>query len=636
MLRLKDRLRQFRRFGRDYVPEHPFFYSMVVDDHPFHPYQAETLLFTLEEYAAVPRNRMVVQCTDRVADSVRSELARNGYSVVVIPPYLDGKYCNKIGQLDYFLERKLEGARGVFLLDLDFVVLAPLKIPDRDCVWGKIVDDTNPPLAVLKRIFSETGVNIPGIVPTDWGTGETVATNLNGGFLYLPLRFTRYMQRAWRHWGEFLYARPELFERPWQRNNTDQIAFALALADSKIPFRYLTANWNFPVHRPNLPQSFEPEMPVRGLHYHQCLDTFGLIERVFNSSSVIEAAVERANDAIGARDAIPFFDRYKHHLAQKVIESVPAATKPLFSESFVTRSMVGDRKRKLVLHAGTSKTGTTSLQWHLETHREKLVEHGFWYPTPTVYNKYGPKHQRLVETLWRGEEDAFEKYVEEALREMPADTHTIIFTAEGIFNHWWDFTPRARGWLRQLASHFDFELCVWFRDPESYAAAQYVQCLRNPPIDGATRNVYGRDIDCIDALKDEWFRRHLDYLGFYYEAQQLFGAEHVKAFPFTNDTVREFTAHYGLGFLPENPKRWNATLRHPTVAVMRMLNRHRFAMGPAERKRIEEFIEEFNGFVGEQAEGFRFSDAERALVAKFARRGWCITKGNIQAACVTK
>ena len=313
----------------------------------------------------------------------------------------------------------------------------------------------------------------------------------------------------------------------------------------------------------------------------------------------------------------------------------------LFSDDFLARSRLGrSQARRLILHAGTPKTGTTALQWHLASNAGTKLDgaRGFWYPTHTVYKAHARAEAPATcgDAVAKGRRAThLRRHIEDALRDMPDDAHSHHLHHRGYLQPLVGLHPRARGWLRQLASHFDFELCVWFRDPESYAAAQYVQCLRNPPIEGAMRNVYGRDIDGIDALKDEWFRRHLDYLGFCYEAQQLFGAEHVKAFPFTNDTVREFTAHYGLGFLPENPKRWNATLRHPTVAVMRMLNRHRFAMGPAERKRIEEFIEEFNGFVGEQGEGFRFSEPERALVARFAQRGWCLTKGHIQAACVT-
>ena len=76
-------------------------------------------------------------------------------------------------------------------------------------------------------------------------------------------------------------------------------------------------------------------------------------------------------------------------------------------------------------------------------------------------------------------------------------------------------------------------------------AALYVQYLRNAPVDDVMRNVYGRDVSFADALRDEWFRRHLDYLGFVHEAQELLGAGRVKAFLSNDDTVGTFMARYG-------------------------------------------------------------------------------------------
>ena len=602
------------------MSDHHYYYSMVVDGHPPHAYEAETLLFTLGEFARVPRERIVVQCTDRVSDQVANEFTRNGFRVVRILPYLDGKYCNKIAQLDYFVQEDPADVDGVFLLDLDFVVLAPVDVEQRDCVWGKIVDGANPPLHVLERIFLEAGVGISSIVPCDWETGDTVATNLNGGFLYLPLPLAAPMRSAWRKWAEFLYERPELFETPAQRNNTDQIAFALALASEKFPLRYLSANWNFPAHRPEMPRSFRPELPIRGVHYHRCLDTFGLIEPAFKASPVVDEAVSRANATIGAQDPSMFFERYKRHLAREAVKRVPEKKALTFSDAFVARTWIGDRKRRLVLHAGTPKTGTTALQWHLASNRKELAERGFWYPAHSKYTRE-PKHQEIVDHLRQANGAALRDYIENALREMPDDTHTIVFTTEGVFNHWWDYAPRTKGWLRQIANLFDFELCVWFREPESFAAALYVQYLKNGPVDDVMRNVYGKDISCTDALRDEWFRRHLDYLGFVLEGQELFGAGRVKAFVSKGDTVHTFRARYGLDMLPApDSKRRNATWGAPAVRMLRSLNRSGLER-PSRRRRMA-LIEKVDWVFGRWAEKFRLNERERMLVWQCARRGW--------------
>lgn len=64
----------------------------------------------------------------------------NGYLVTEILPYLDETYGNKIAQLDYFIQADLSETIGIFLLDLDMVVLSPLDVSDRRVVWGKVVE----------------------------------------------------------------------------------------------------------------------------------------------------------------------------------------------------------------------------------------------------------------------------------------------------------------------------------------------------------------------------------------------------------------------------------------------------------------------------------------------------------------
>ena len=150
-------------------------------------------------------------------------------------------------------------------------------------------------------------------------------------------------------------ARPELFERPGHRVHTDQISFALALSAEKIPYRHLSASWNFPLHRPDMPRSFKPEAVVSGLHYHRCLDTFGLIDPVFRDGSVIDESVRRINAALGARDDSLFFALYKRHLAREAVRLVPGAKEPLFSDAFIKRAWNGDRKRRLILLCGHSQ-----------------------------------------------------------------------------------------------------------------------------------------------------------------------------------------------------------------------------------------------------------------------------------------
>ena len=601
------------------MPAHPYYYSMVLDDVPAHPYQVENLLLTLEACGAAPREALVVQCTERVCASVKAKLAESGYTVVAIKPYLDEKYCNKIVQLDYFASHELAGCEGIFLFDSDTVVLSPLEVPDRDRIWGKIVDYCNPPLSTLSRLFSAAGVALPRIVPCDWDVGDTIDANLNGGVLYIPMPVVGNLRAAWRRWAEVLFVHADLFPESSQRDHIDQISFAMALVSDGFSYGHLPANWNYPCHeeRP-IPLSFQPDQDIRVLHYHRCLDTFGLIAPVVSNDAACDAAARRANAVIGESGGSIFFGSYKRNLAARAVAN--AAASPVSFRG----ARVGDERRRLILHGGTPKTGTSSLQWCLNANRGVLAERGFWYPPPS--NRREPKHQELVAALMAADETRFTECIESALRDMPSRAHTVILSAEGIFNHWWDYSPAAKGMLRGMADQFDFELCVWFRDPESFAAALYAQYLRNPSTDDAP-HVYGRDIDFKEAIRDTWFRRHLDYLGFYYEAQGMFGRERVKAFLFGGDTVRAFTEEYATGALPRADLPRNDSMREAGVRMMRIANR--FPLAPMEHERVEELVFEIDRIVGDRAGRYELNLRDRRDVSRYAARGWEILRSTV-------
>lgn len=48
-------------------------------------------------------------------------------------------------------------------------------------------------------------------------------------------------------------------------------------------------------------------------------------------------------------------------------------------------------------------------------------------------------------------------------------------------------------------------------------------------------------------MREDWFLGQLDFLGFYCEAQDLFGAERVTPFLYSGDTVGPFLTHYAIG-----------------------------------------------------------------------------------------
>ena len=334
-------------------PGYRYLISMVVDGLPEHYYKTELLLFTLGQFAQVPAANVLVQCVDRVDAAFVRFVQESGHRTRTIAPYLDGAYCNKLQQLEG-LEDELELVDGLFLLNVDMVVLGRLEPPTMDAVGGKIVDGPNPPLPVLERIFAAAGVKPPDCIPCDWGTGPTVATNWNGGFLYVPAQLAAVVSTQWRRWGQWLFERPDLFDHPRQRGHTDQIAMALTLAAGSMPRAPIPANLNFPTHANRMPGTFNPADPVRVLHYHQGLDAFGLIQPALKGCAAVDEAVEQANAAIAARRVFRFFDGYKRDRAMKASNGVIRTQKRVRSLLRETGVLDGNRRR-LILHAGTPK-----------------------------------------------------------------------------------------------------------------------------------------------------------------------------------------------------------------------------------------------------------------------------------------
>jgi len=107
---------------------------------------------------------------------------------------------------------------------------------------------------------------------------------------------------------------------------------------------------------------------------------------------------------------------------------------------------------RIILHAGTPKTGTTSLQIVLDQYREVLAQRGLLYPRAMVapgaaanrsYN-VKPKHQWLVDDLMADNPARFADDIASVLGQMPSNINTLVLSTEGLFNHWWDFTINGR------------------------------------------------------------------------------------------------------------------------------------------------------------------------------------------------
>ena len=583
-------------------------YSFVVDRLPEHYYQAELLLHSLERIAGIPRERILVHCVEGVSEAFTAFLDRRGIPRRTIRPFLDGTYCNKLRQLDSFIGR--DGVEGVALLDTDTVLLEPLDGYAEETVRGKIVDGPNPAPAFLERIFAEAGLSAPRRVPTDFDVGEAMTLDgyFNGGLYLVPAARIAPLSEAWKRWATWLYERRERYATI----HVDQISMLLALRESGIPYRALPSNCNLPLHRAHTPRYYNRKRPIALLHYHRELDGFGRIGDTQVDDPSIRAAVARVNDSLAERGESPF---YAGFLEGRTVGCPSGESSETLGEAVRRAAAKLPPSVRVILHGGTPKTGTTSLQHYFHAHRDTLRERGVLYPE--VGSGDGvPKHQWIVQTLRAGEYDAFFARLERAFAEADAGTHTLFLSTEGIYNHWLDFSPEARRIFALLGRHVSLELWFWFRHPAEYALSYYRQNLKNPRIEGI--DCYGTDLALSDLLRDPWCSARLNYLHFLLELERCVGAERIRVMRYEEgDVLRRALELLETGLAPERSEQRNRSLGGVTSEMLRIANRYPVSWPDKQEilralSRIDEVLRPYT----DEAE--RDRETKRELMAWFA------------------
>jgi hypothetical protein len=252
------------------------------------------------------------------------------------------------------------------------------------------------------------------------------------------------------------------------------------------------------------------------------------------------------------------------------------------------------RKLKLIIHAGTPKTGTSSLQTYLDKKQRKLRGKGILYPhnLDQIQNPNAPKHQWFEKNLVTTNLQSLLANFKNIITQVKDDTHTIILSSEGIYNYWWDFPDASKVVLSELCQLFDIEVWVWFREPLAFVESYYQQCIRNPQV--KSNPCYGKDLSFADMLDITWFAQHLDYQGFVNECQTAFGKHSVLTFEYQGDVVQQVIQTLGLATAHDNPTpRQNKSLNSVVTKLLRTINQ--YDMKAKDKERLMIHLKEING-----------------------------------------
>ncbi|MDX8396810.1 MAG: hypothetical protein R8K49_00670 [Mariprofundaceae bacterium] len=232
-------------------------------------------------------------------------------------------------------------------------------------------------------------------------------------------------------------------------------------------------------------------------------------------------------------------------------------------------------KIKLIIHVGTPKTGTTSLQTYLAKKQGKLRRKGILYPhnLDKLQNSTAPKHQWFEKNLVTTNLQSLLENFTNIISQVKNDTHTIILSSEGLYNYWWDFPDASKDTLSELGKLFDIEVWVWFREPLAFIESYYKQCIRNPQV--VSNPCYGKDLSFAEMLDIKWFSQHLNYQGFVSECHELFGKNNIAVFNYDGDVVQEIINKLGLDTPNDNPTpRQNRSLNNASIELLKTINHY--------------------------------------------------------------
>ncbi len=266
----------------------------MVDEHPRFHLDALRWYAALTAIAGVPPSDLVVHAVGSTTSEALDFLRSQGVTVRAVDRFdTRSPHCNKISGALRLADDAIDGL--AVLCDADVAVLEDPRRIDLPpgAVAGKVVDAPVPPLEVVLRIFTASGLTAPPTVPLPWGPDQwTVSGNNNGGLYLVPGPLLPRVTTAWAHWAKWLLDRAELLEE-WTVY-VDQVAMALALAAESVPSFPLDVRWNTPTHDPTRIPPDPPQPAV--IHYHQEVDRRGLIRTTGTPS--IDGRIGAVNGAI--------------------------------------------------------------------------------------------------------------------------------------------------------------------------------------------------------------------------------------------------------------------------------------------------------------------------------------------------
>lgn len=140
---------------------------------------------------------------------------------------------------------------------------------------------------------------------------------------------------------------------------------------------------------------------------------------------------------------------------------------------------------RLVLHPGTTKTGTSYLQAVLGLNRLTLIDQGICYPLTGHAQERGnrrhrsPGHAGLINAIVNDNRDVIDPFLNE-IAELGDSVHTVVLSAENLLSpKFWDNGASLRK-VRETLRFGSYDVFAVHRNFRDWLKSSYIEMLGNP------------------------------------------------------------------------------------------------------------------------------------------------------------
>ena len=216
------------------------------------------------------------------------------------------------------------------------------------------------------------------------------------------------------------------------------------------------------------------------------------------------------------------------------------------------------------IHAGTYKTGTSTIQNMIYDNRGILEEKGFYYPEAglTKARRLGIRHYYLMYEIVRGNQL---NYWKELLKEISkVEQEKILLSHENFFSP--SIDPKK---IVSRLDGYEIKLIVYLRNPIDYIESCYREWVQNV-------DKYDKSIDVFFSWRKKW----LSYKKMIEKWERVIGSENIsigifdKNCLYMNDIKFDFLRKIGLKDIKirEN-ENYNRTLKSNEILKILLMNR---------------------------------------------------------------